>query len=96
VPRRASGIDRLKGRLRDRRLCSPANAGSASRRSSTPCSPDLVWRVREVSDVQSEGKAYDDDGELLRLDSGGWVVDTPGSASSLWDIIPEEVEGFLS
>ena len=34
--------------------------------------------------------------ELIRLNLGGWVVDTPGIRQfELWDIIPEEVEGFF-
>ena len=33
---------------------------------------------------------------LLAVDFGGWVVDTPGVRQfQLWDIIPEEVEGFF-
>jgi hypothetical protein len=34
--------------------------------------------------------------QLLRLESGGWVVDTPGIRQfQLWDILPEELEGFF-
>jgi ribosome biogenesis GTPase len=32
----------------------------------------------------------------LPLSFGGWVVDTPGIRQfELWDVIPEEVEGFF-
>ena len=34
--------------------------------------------------------------ELIRLDFGGWVVDTPGVRQfELWDLAPEEVEGYF-
>ncbi len=33
---------------------------------------------------------------MIRLETGGWVVDTPGVRQfELWDIRPEEVEGFF-
>src|SRR5262249_61357488 len=34
--------------------------------------------------------------ELIRLDSGGWVVDTPGVRQfQLWKVQPGEVEGLF-
>ena len=34
--------------------------------------------------------------QLIKLATGGWVVDTPGVRQlQLWDVIPEEVEGFF-
>ena len=34
--------------------------------------------------------------ELIKLNFGGWVVDTPGIRQfQLWDIRPEEIEGFF-
>ena len=53
-------------------------------------------RVREVSEVNQKGKHTTTTAELIKLDFGGWVVDTPGIRQfELWDIIPEEVEGFF-
>ena len=58
--------------------------------------PDLALRVREVSDVNQKGKHTTTTAALIRLDFGGWVVDTPGVRQfGLWDVIPEEVEGFF-
>ena len=54
-------------------------------------------QVREVSDVNQKGKHTTTTAELIQLDFGGWVVDTPGIRQfELWDIIPEEVEGFFT
>ena len=58
--------------------------------------PGLGLRVREVSDVNQKGKHTTTTAELIKLDFGGWVVDTPGIRQfELWDIRPEEVEGFF-
>jgi ribosome biogenesis GTPase len=58
--------------------------------------PGLALRVREVSDVNQKGRHTTTTSQLIRLDSGGWVVDTPGLRQmELWNIRPEEVEGFF-
>jgi ribosome biogenesis GTPase len=58
--------------------------------------PGLGLRVREVSETTQKGRHTTTTAQLLRLDFGGWVVDTPGLRQfQLWDIIPEEVEGFF-
>jgi ribosome biogenesis GTPase len=50
-----------------------------------------------VSEATEKGRHTTTTAQLLRLDSGGWVVDTPGIRQfELWDIIPEEVEGFFA
>ena len=59
--------------------------------------PELGLRVREVSDVNQKGKHTTTTAELIQLDFGGWVVDTPGIRQfELWDMLPEEVEGFFA
>ncbi|MCE9532714.1 MAG: ribosome small subunit-dependent GTPase A, partial [Planctomycetes bacterium] len=58
--------------------------------------PELALRVRTVSDVNQKGRHTTTTAELIKLEFGGWVVDTPGVRQlALWDIIPEEVEGFF-
>jgi ribosome biogenesis GTPase len=58
--------------------------------------PDLALEVREVSEATQKGRHTTTTAELIRLNLGGWVVDTPGIRQfELWDIIPEEVEGFF-
>ncbi len=61
-----------------------------------PLQPGLALRVREVSDANQKGKHTTTTAQLIKLDVGGWVVDTPGIRQlQLWDIRPEEVEGFF-
>ena len=49
-----------------------------------------------MSETNQKGRHTTTTAELIRLDFGGWVVDTPGIRQfQLWDIMPEEVEGFF-
>ena len=58
--------------------------------------PGLNLRVREVSDWTSKGKHTTTHAELIRLDRGGYVVDTPGLRQfELWGLDPAEVEGYF-
>jgi ribosome biogenesis GTPase len=58
--------------------------------------PGLGLAVRSVSEATDKGRHTTTTAQLLKLDFGGWVVDTPGIRQfELWDIIPEEVEGFF-
>ena len=58
--------------------------------------PGLNLRVREVSDWTAKGKHTTTHAELIRLESGGYVVDTPGLRQfELWDVEPGEIEGYF-
>jgi ribosome biogenesis GTPase len=58
--------------------------------------PGLDLHVREVSDTTEKGRHTTTTAQLIKLDFGGWVVDTPGIRQfQLWDILPEELEGFF-
>lgn len=57
-----------------------------------------VWDLQtgEVSQWSQKGKHTTRRAVLLPLECGGWVVDTPGVRQfQLWDVIPEEVEGYF-
>jgi ribosome biogenesis GTPase len=58
--------------------------------------PGLNLRVREVSDWTRKGKHTTTNADLIRLDSGGYVVDTPGLRQfELWGVEPGELEGYF-
>ena len=58
--------------------------------------PDLQLRVNAVSSESQKGKHTTTAAQLIPLDMGGYIVDTPGIRQfQLWDIIPEEVVGFF-
>lgn len=90
------GIDRLRARLRGRQTAFAGQSGVGKSSLLNAIEPGLDLHVREVSEATQKGRHTTTTAELIRLELGGWVVDTPGIRQfQLWDIIPEEVEGFF-
>jgi ribosome biogenesis GTPase len=58
--------------------------------------PGLGLEVRKVSRATSKGRHTTVYRQMVPLDGGGYVVDTPGlKALALWDIEPEELDGYF-
>jgi ribosome biogenesis GTPase len=90
------GVARLRRLLQDRETVFAGQSGVGKSSLLNALQPGLDLRVREVSEATQKGRHTTTTAELLRLDFGGWVVDTPGIRQfQLWDILPEEVEGFF-
>lgn len=90
------GIDRMRARLCGRQTVFSGQSGVGKSSLLNGVQPGLGLLVREVSESTQKGRHTTTTAQLLRLDFGGWVVDTPGLRQfELWDIIPEEVEGFF-
>ena len=90
------GIEWLRKMLVGRETVFSGQSGVGKSSLLNAIEPELGLKVREVSDVNDKGKHTTTTTSLLRLGFGGWVVDTPGIRQfQLWDIIPEEVEGFF-
>jgi len=84
--------DALHGRLSA--LLGPSGAGKTSLLNAMQ--PDLGLRVREVSQATTKGRHTTVAPQLVPLDGGGWVADTPGiRALALFDVDPEELDAYF-
>jgi ribosome biogenesis GTPase len=91
-----AGIDRLRELLRDRATVFGGQSGVGKSSLLNAVQPQLGLRVKTVSETTQKGRHTTTTAELIRLESGGWVVDTPGVRQlQLWDTRPEEVEGYF-
>jgi ribosome biogenesis GTPase len=58
--------------------------------------PSLDLRVGDVQQGSGKGKHTTVERQLSKLEGGGYVADTPGlKALALWDIQPEELDGYF-
>ncbi len=90
------GIDPLREQLRGRQTVFAGQSGVGKSSLLNAIQPGLGLQVREVSDANQKGRHTTTTAQLLKLEIGGWVVDTPGIRQfQLWDIRPEELEGFF-
>ena len=90
------GIDRLREQLRGRSTVFSGQSGVGKSSLLNAVQPGLALSVKTVSEVNNKGRHTTTYAQLLKLDSGGWVVDTPGVRQlQLWDVRAEEVEGYF-
>jgi ribosome biogenesis GTPase len=90
------GLTELRERLVSQisALAGPSGAGKSSLLNAIQSGLGLA--AREVSESTGKGKHTTVVRELFPLDGGGYVADTPGlKALALWDIEPEEVDGYF-
>lgn len=90
------GIEELRSWLRGAQTVFTGQSGVGKSSLLNAVQPDLGLRVREVSEVNQKGRHTTTTAELIRLEFGGWVVDTPGVRQfQLYDTLAEEVEGYF-
>lgn len=90
------GIDRLREQLRGRSTVFSGQSGVGKSSLLNAVQPGLALAVKSVSEVNQKGRHTTTYSQLIKLNSGGWVVDTPGVRQlQLWDAIPEEMEGYF-
>jgi ribosome biogenesis GTPase / thiamine phosphate phosphatase len=90
------GIDRLRRVLHGKASVLAGQSGVGKSSILNAVDPQLQLRVQAVSEENEKGKHTTTTAQLLPLAGGGYVVDTPGIRQyQLWDVIPEEVEGFF-
>jgi ribosome biogenesis GTPase len=91
------GLERLRRLLANRQTVFSGQSGVGKSSLLNAIQPGLGLAVRSVSEVNQKGRHTTSTAQLLELHFAGWVVDTPGIRQfELWDILPEEVEGFFA
>ncbi len=90
------GLDRLREILSLGATAFSGQSGVGKSSLLNAIQPGLNLRVREVSDWTAKGKHTTTTAELIRLGSGGYVVDTPGLRQfELWDVEPGQIEAHF-
>ena len=93
---KGKGVKKLRHQLEGKLsvLVGPSGTGKTSLLNAMQ--PDLGLRVREVSQATTKGRHTTVVPQLLPLDVGGWVADTPGIRTlALFDVDPEELDAYF-
>lgn len=94
--RSGEGVETLRGELAGKLsvFAGPSGVGKSSLLNWLL--PELELEVREVSHATHKGRHTTVVREMFPLPGGGYIADTPGlKALALWDIDPEELDGYF-
>jgi len=85
------GIELLRRQLQNRRTVVVGQSGVGKSSLLNVIEPGLGLRVREVSQENQKGRHTTTTAQLIPLQLGGYVLDTPGIRQfQMWDLVPAE------
>lgn len=90
------GVRRLRQLLCGRQtvFCGQSGVGKSSLLNALH--PGLNRPTGDVSGDTGKGRHTTRVAEMIPMEGAGWVIDTPGIRQlELWDVVPEEVEGYF-
>ena len=91
-----TGLDQLKGMLADRITVFAGQSGVGKSTILNRIVNMQVMKTGEVSEKIERGKHTTRHAELIKLDTGGYLVDTPGFSSyELTDVEPERLQLYF-
>lgn len=91
-----AGIDALRDQLRGKLSALAGSSGVGKSSLLNAIQPGLGLRVTTVSDATTKGRHTTRHTELIPLDVGGYVADTPGIRGiALFDLEPGELDGYF-
>jgi ribosome biogenesis GTPase len=90
------GISKLRRKLKGKLSVFAGPSGAGKSTLLNAIQPELGLPTQDVSEATGKGVHTTVFPELLPLDGGGYVADTPGlKALALWDIEPEELDAYF-
>lgn len=90
------GLERMRALLEGKHTVVSGQSGVGKSSLLNAIQPGLGLSTHTVSNWTRKGRHTTRRAIMFPLDFGGWVADTPGIRQfELWDVIPEEVEGFF-
>ncbi|TWT43609.1 putative ribosome biogenesis GTPase RsgA [Phycisphaerae bacterium RAS1] len=91
-----TGVEMLREALRGHISALSGQSGVGKSSLANAVEPGLGLVVGDVSDGNEKGKHTTTRARLLRLETGGFIVDTPGVRGfDLWDVDPGQLEAFF-
>ncbi len=90
------GVEELKPLLKDKITLFSGNSGVGKSSLLNLIVPGAQLRTAEISDAHNTGMHTTTFSEMLRLEYGGWVIDTPGiKGFGTFNMEPEDICGYF-